>query len=137
MVRGNCPPSCRGNRLLGSPVLVLIAVFLWVGGGLELAATETRHLVGDLPASAAMVTACSTLGADEPLERAVALTLAGTQRHYPVVAGGRLVGILTEAALLEGLAARGASSPVSASMVAAGPMVGPDDRLATGTGSRG
>lgn len=116
--------------LLGNPVLVIIALFLWIGGGLEVAETETRHLVGDLPASAAMVTTFDALDPNDPLERAVNLTLAGSQRHYPVVANGQVVGILTDASLLAGLTARGAASPVAASMSAIGATVAPGERLA-------
>jgi Zn-dependent protease len=116
--------------LMGNPFLMVIALFLWVGGGLELAETETRHLISGLPASAAMVTNFEVLRQDDPLERAVELTLAGSQRHYPVMEGERLVGILTQAGLLEGLAVRGGSSPVAGSMAAVPELIDPDEPLA-------
>ncbi len=116
--------------LAGNPFLMILALFLWIGGGLELADLETRQLIGDLPASAAMVTNFASLSRTDPLERAVELTLAGSQRHYPVMEGDRLIGILTQAGLLSGLAARGGNSPVADSMVAPPELIGPTDALA-------
>lgn len=116
--------------LAGNPFFMILALFLWIGGGLELADLETRQLIGDLPASAAMVTNFASLGPGDPLERAVALTLAGSQRHYPVMDGDRLIGILTQAGLLSGLADRGGHSAVADSMVEPPQLIGPDEPLA-------
>jgi len=117
--------------LMGNPFLLIIAMLLWIGGGLELAEMETRHLIGDLPASAAMVTDFTALSPSDPLERAVALTLGGSQRHYPVLDGKQVVGILTQAGLLDGLATRGGQSPVAQSMAREPLMVDPGEPLAT------
>ena len=50
-----------------------------------------------------MITDFRTLAADDPLSRAVDLTLAGTQKDFPVMDGERLAGVLTQAAILRGL----------------------------------
>ena len=117
--------------LAGNPFLMIIALFLWIGGGLELADLETRQLIGDLPASAAMVTNFESLSPSDPLERAVELTLAGSQRHYPVMDGDRLIGILTQAGLLAGLTARGGNSPVADSMAESPQLISPNAPLAS------
>lgn len=117
--------------LTSNPFLVIIAIFLWIGGGLELSEMETRQLIGDLPASAAMVTNFEALHPGDPLDRAVHLTLAGSQRHYPVMDGQRVIGILTQAGLLEGLAARGANSRVADSMARVPLVIDPNEPLAS------
>jgi CBS domain-containing protein len=50
------------------------------------------------------------------LSKALDYVLAGFQQDFPVVDGGRVVGVLTRAKLLEVLARRGADAPVAAAM---------------------
>ena len=78
-----------------------------------------------------MVTNFASLSPSDPLERAVELTLAGSQRHYPVMDGDRLVGILTQAGLLAGLTVRGGHSPVADSMAETPPLISPHAPLAS------
>jgi CBS domain-containing protein len=63
-----------------------------------------------------MITDFRTLSPDQPLADAVDLTLAGTQRDFPVVSGQEIVGVLTQAAILRGLRDRGADGLVREAM---------------------
>jgi CBS domain-containing protein len=71
----------------------------------------------------------------------VELTLSGFQQDFPVMEGARLVGILTHAEVLEGLAKRGDSAAVSSVMSEKVDTAHPDElldlafeRLQAGTG---
>jgi Zn-dependent protease len=99
--------------LMGNPWLILIAVFVWIGAGSEAGAVEVDARLSRQPAGRAMVTEFQSLAADDPLERAVELTLSGTQKDFPVLDGERLAGVLTQAAILRGLRDLGPHGRVS------------------------
>ncbi len=108
-----------GLGLLGlwwNPVLILIAAFVWIGAGAEASAMEAEARLANQPAERAMITSFAVLAPGEPLSRAVELTLAGTQKDFPVIDGGRLVGVLSQAGLLRALHERGAEGTVGAAM---------------------
>lgn len=89
--------------LLYNPFLALIALFVWVGAAAEAGAEEVRSLLHGIPLRQAMITRFATLAPGDPLARAANLTLETTQKDFPVLDGDRLVGILTQQALLRGL----------------------------------
>jgi Zn-dependent protease/CBS domain-containing protein len=90
--------------LFGNPFLILIAVFIWIGAGAEGPATEGEGRLPRQPVRRAMITDFQVLGPHDPLARAIDLTLAGTQKDFPVVDGsGGVVGVLSQAAILRGL----------------------------------
>jgi Zn-dependent protease/CBS domain-containing protein len=93
--------------LFTNPFLVFIALFVWMGASAEASTVSVRAALAGIPVSRAMITDFRTLQADDPLERAVELVLAGSQRDFPVVEGDLLVGILTRDALVGGLARHG------------------------------
>ncbi len=110
--------------LNGNPFLVLIAVFVWIGAGaeadaVEADAAEVEARLARQPAARAMITAFATIGPAEPLASAVDLTLAGAQKDFPVVDGDRVVGVLTQGAILRGLRDLGAAGAVSEVMAPA------------------
>ena len=92
--------------LFSNPFLIFIALFVWMGASGEAAAVEMRSALSGVPITTAMMTSFRTLEASDPLQQAVDLVLAGAQRDFPVMAQGRLVGILTREALVAALAAR-------------------------------
>ncbi len=102
--------------LAGNPFLVLIAVFVWIGAASEAGAVETDARLAHQPAARAMITDFRTIGPAEPLSRAVDLTLAGSQRDFPVVEDGRVLGLLTQGAILRGLRDHGAAAPAGGAM---------------------
>jgi Zn-dependent protease len=89
--------------LFGNPFLILIAVFIWIGAGAEASAAEVDARLHHQPVARAMITEYQTIGPDDPLSRAIDLTLAGTQKDFPVLDGERLVGVLPQTAILRGL----------------------------------
>lgn len=102
--------------LMGNPILILIAVFVWLGAEAEAGAVAADSRLARQPAARAMITDFHTLAPDAPLGAAVDLTLATSQKSFPVVEAGRLVGLLTQGAILRGLRDRGAQSTVAEAM---------------------
>lgn len=97
---------------LYNPFLVFIALLVWIGASGESLAVQTRSVLAGIPVTHAMMTDFRTLDAGEPLQRAVALVLAGAQRDFPVTENGRLAGVLTRDALVSALAKGHADRPV-------------------------
>jgi hypothetical protein len=89
--------------LFTNPFLVFIALFVWLGAASEAAMAQMRAAFSGLPVSRAMVTDFATLAPGDPLRKAVELTLHGSQSDFPVLEGGRPVGILHQGELLVGL----------------------------------
>lgn len=94
------------------PMLMLIAVFLWLAAGAESNMEQMRASVTQLQAHHAMMTDFAILEASDPLSRAVDITLAGHQRNYPVRKLDSFVGVLTQHDLLRSLAESGPDSLV-------------------------
>jgi Zn-dependent protease len=105
--------------LMGNPFLILIAVFVWIGAGSEAVAVEADAGLAGRPAHQAMITAFHSLAPGDELSRAVDLTLAGMQKDFPVLDGERVVGVLTQPAILRGLRDLGAAGRVEAVMAPA------------------
>ncbi len=102
--------------VLFNPLLVLIAVFIWLGAKSEAAMAEVKALLRRVPVSEAMVHQFRVLAPDEPLAAAAEVALAGFQQDFPVVEGEQLVGVLTRANLLGSLRDGGGSRPVASVM---------------------
>ena len=102
-----------------NPILLLIALFVFLGAGSEAAAVETRLAGQGLRVLDMMVREFHTIPVYATLASAVELLLAGEQREFPVVDNlGRAEGILTRDNLVRGLSQRGAGSTVAESMTA-------------------
>jgi Zn-dependent protease len=102
--------------LFWNPFLMFIALFVWIGAAQESAAVQMRTALRGVPIGQAMMTDFRTLSPREPLARAVDLVLSGSQQDFPVVDGGRVVGILTRSDLLIRLAERGHGELVGEAM---------------------
>lgn len=89
--------------LFGNPMLLFIAFFVWIGAGQEASLVQMKSALAGIPVSRVMITDFKTLAPEEPLSRAVDLILQGSQQDFPVVDGGRPVGILVRADLLAAL----------------------------------
>jgi Zn-dependent protease/CBS domain-containing protein len=98
--------------LLWNPMLVLIAVFVWMGARQESAAVQLRAALAGIPIGRVMIADFETLSPVDPLARAAERTLAGFQHDFPVVDEGRLVGALSHADLARGLARLGPDAAV-------------------------
>jgi CBS domain-containing protein len=116
---------------MGNPFLILIAVFVWIGAAAEANAVEISDRLAGQPAGRAMITDFHSLSPHDTLSRAVELTLSGTQKDFPVLRDGRAEGVLTQAALFNGLRAHGEYGAVSSVMteVHSAEITRPLDRL--------
>jgi Zn-dependent protease/predicted transcriptional regulator len=83
--------------------LVLIAVFIWIGATTEASLASAKSVLSGITARSAMETNFEVLAYDDSLGRAVALTLDGSQKDFPVMRDGRVIGVLRQADLLRGL----------------------------------
>ncbi len=103
--------------LLASPLLVLIAVFVWFGAQVEHSLSTVRVALAGLSVGQGMITDFKTVAPTDPISRAVELTLTGFQQDFPVMDNqSRLVGVLTYGDVLRGLAERGATVSVRQTM---------------------
>ncbi len=88
----------------GQWLLIVIAMFVFLGAAQEAALYRGRAAVLGRRAGEAMMTEFETLAPQDSLARAAGRVLATHQRDFPVVdAWHRVVGILTRSALLRGL----------------------------------
>jgi Zn-dependent protease len=99
-----------------SPVLVLIAVFVWLGAHREGRLASVRAAIGSTPVARAMITDFVTLDPDQPLAEAAQRIVAGSQQDFPVVEGGALRGLLTREDVIAGLARSGPTTLIRAAM---------------------
>ena len=115
--------------LLFNPLLMFIALFVWIGASQEAAMVEMRSSLAGVPVRSAMLTEFRVLRPHDTLQQAVELILAGSQQDFPVVEGDRVVGVLTRAKLLEALAKRGRDAPVGETMETAFRTVEPTEPM--------
>ena len=102
--------------LFGNPMLIFIALFVWIGAAQEASDVETRSILSGIPVRLAMIAEFHAVGPLDTLADVARLVLAGFQQDFPVVDGGKVVGILTRRDLMEGLAASGHEAPVHKAM---------------------
>jgi stage IV sporulation protein FB len=136
LVRGTRAAATLGQMLAvvgglyalvnSSPLLVLIAFFVFIGAGAEAAAVETRAAGQGLKVANMMVTDFRTIPIHATLAQAVELLLSGEQREFPVVDNlGRTEGLLTRDNLIRGLSQHGPGSTVAESMTTGAAAVPP------------
>jgi len=99
-----------------NPMLIFIALFVWIGAAQEASMVQMKYSLSGIPVSRAMVTEFHTLTSESTLSDAIDLTLKGTQRDFPVVDDGRVVGVLRQSDLLGTLARQGADTRVGGVM---------------------
>ncbi|MBK9139179.1 MAG: site-2 protease family protein [Verrucomicrobia bacterium] len=112
-----------------NPLLILIALFVWIGAGQEASMAQMRSSLAGVSVERAMMTDFRSLGPNDSLARAVDLVLSGSQADFPVVDDGRLVGVLTRADLVAALAKGSPATAVSQVMKRDLPVLSPDDSL--------
>lgn len=93
--------------LFTNPFLVFIALFVWMGAAQEASQAQMKSALAGLPVGRVMITEFQALAPDDQLARAIEHVLTGCQQDFPVVENGRVVGVLTRADLLTGLARHG------------------------------
>lgn len=115
--------------LLYNPFLFLIAVFIWIGAATEAGTAGIRYALADVRAADAMLTEFHSLAPGDSLAHAVQLTLAGSQKDFPVIEGDAVVGVLTQADMLRGLQSLGGEARVGSAMQAAPARVAHDQPM--------
>jgi CBS domain-containing protein len=113
--------------LFVNPLLVLVALFVWMGAAQEAVVVQMRSNLADVPVSRVMITDFHTLAPDEPLSHAVDQLLAAYQQDFPVVDNGKMVGLLTRSSLVNGLTQLGSHAEVSRVMDREFPSVQPTE----------
>jgi Zn-dependent protease/CBS domain-containing protein len=88
---------------VGNPLLMLIALFVWIGAEGEAVQVEERLALKDVPVRDAMLTEFHVLSPTDTLGHAADLLLAGTQHDFPVLADHKFAAVLTRADLMTGL----------------------------------
>lgn len=102
--------------LFTNPLLLFIALFVWIGAAQEASMTQMKSALAGIPVSRAMLSEFHTLDAGDRLSRAVDLLLGGSQKDFPVVDNGRVVGVLTPEGLFAALQTQGPETPVAQAM---------------------
>jgi stage IV sporulation protein FB len=104
--------------LFGNPLLIFIALFVFLAAGQESYAVEMNEATREVSAKHATITSFEKLDTSATVGEAVKLLLATTQREFPVTDGaGRLRGVLTKDGMIRALAATGPDTPVLDVMV--------------------
>ena len=113
-----------------NPILLLIALFVFLGAGHEAAFVRRRAMVRGRTAREAMITRFETLAPQDSMGHAAQRLLDTHQQDFPVLdAWGRAVGVLSRANLLQGLAQRDTSTAVLDIMNRELSTVPPDARM--------
>ncbi len=98
--------------LFTNPMLLFIAVFVWLGAAQESAAADLKASFGNARSGDAMITDFRLLAPDSTLAEAAEHILAGDQRDFPVVEQDRVVGVLHQTDLFAALREFGELAPV-------------------------
>lgn len=117
--------------LFGNPLLIFIAIFVFLGAQAEAQAVQTHAVIGGLKVRDAMLTRFRVLAAADPLRRAVEELLAGSQQDFPVLDGDQVIGVLRRNDLVKALSQGGADAPIGLAMFRDCPSLGIDDPLET------
>jgi Zn-dependent protease/CBS domain-containing protein len=111
--------------LFGNPLLIFIAVFVYLAASAEAHLVAIRAISQGVPVTAAMMTEFVTLTPDEHIDAAVETLLRTSQTEFPVVdAAGRPVGLLARNDLIRALKERGPDATVADTMTGAMPTLG-------------
>ena len=102
--------------LMANPLLLFIALFVWIGASQEAAAVEMGSSLAGIPVRRAMLTEFRVLHPEDTLQQAVAMILAGSQHDFPVVDQDRVVGLLLRSELIAALARLGTAASVGSVM---------------------
>ena len=115
----------------GDLILVLVAIFIWLGAGAEESQSEVQSTLDRVTVDQAMTREPFVLRTDEPLEKAIELTLRTAQSDFPVLADGdrQVVGLLTMADLIAGLRAGDEQTPIARVMRQTFPSAAPNELI--------
>jgi Zn-dependent protease/CBS domain-containing protein len=81
--------------VLTNPLLVLIALFVWMGAAGEVGVLRVKRALGGATVESAMRTEFGELAPGDSLQRAADIAIHHAQSDFPVLLDGRVVGMLT------------------------------------------
>jgi Zn-dependent protease/CBS domain-containing protein len=111
--------------LFGNPLLIFIAIFVYLAASSEAHLVAVRAMTRDVPVSAAMMTEFATLTPDEHIDAAIETLLHTSQTEFPVIdEGHRLVGLLNRDGIIRALKTLGPDARVAQAMATDVPTVG-------------
>jgi Zn-dependent protease/CBS domain-containing protein len=114
--------------LFNNPLLIFIALFIFLGAQQEAAMAQMKDVCFNLPVSEAMVTHLIRLAPEATLEDAVEALLRTSQHEFPIVdAEDRILGVLTRDKLIAALKHKGSTTAVSEVMQRDLPVVRSDE----------
>lgn len=118
--------------LFGNPMLLLIAIFVYLGAEAEARSERMSAMFADVPVRAAMLSRFTTLHPLDTLGRARDELLAGSQHDFPVDGGDGTWGILHRDDLIPALRNFGPNVPVSEVMRDVPRTLAPNDPVEQG-----
>ncbi len=122
--------------LMGNPLLILIAAFIFLAAAGELGYVQVRELTRGRLVTDAMITSFEALGVMSTVDDAAALLLRTAQQEFPVLDGAsRLRGVVTRQVIIDALRTEGGgATPVLEVMESDVPTVPYDAHLDTAVG---
>jgi Zn-dependent protease/CBS domain-containing protein len=94
--------------LMPNPILVIIALFVWMGAAGEAGLAQIKRALRGRTVDTAMRTEFGVLAPDDALAHAAEMAIRYAQSDFPVLLDGRVVGLLTRHDLTRALFADGA-----------------------------
>lgn len=111
--------------LFGNPLLIFIAIFVYLAASSEAQLVAMRAMSRDVPVNAAMMTQYATLTADQHIDAAVETLLRTSQSEFPVLDADRhLLGVLGRADMIRALKTLGPDARVAEAMTPDVPTIG-------------
>lgn len=100
--------------LLGNPILVLIAIFIFIGAAQEKSVEDIKAAIHGLPAASAMARSFKMLSPQASVNDAAALIIETEQKDFPMVDDrGVLLGVLTRDGIITALSKAGPDAHAS------------------------
>ncbi len=100
--------------LFGNPMLLLVAIFVYIAASQEAALADLKDISGSLSVADAMMTQFVVLSANARIQEGVEALLRTSQHEFPVVdSEGRVLGILTRDDMIPALETSGPETPVT------------------------
>ena len=99
--------------MMYNPFLLFIAIFIWFGASMENSAEQLNSILGHASVRHAMLSEFHSLSPEDNLAKAVELTLAGSQKDFPVGYHNQLDKVLHHSDLIRGLQEKGEHARIS------------------------
>ncbi|HET7500982.1 MAG TPA: site-2 protease family protein [Kofleriaceae bacterium] len=115
--------------LLWSPMLAVVAVFVWMSAEQEVVLEQTKTTLRGVAVADAMVSEFQTIAAETSVDAAASRLATGFQHDFPVIEDDRVVGMLTRDDVLRGLALHRPRTPVREIMHERFPIAGAYEQL--------